>query len=322
MLNLITKYPKSFGAALVFHVVMAVVFTANFSFIDTEMAAPEIDVVQATAINEEQVLAELAALKAIEAKKRKAEKDRQKKLDKDVNRAKKLREKEQRRLKELERKRKKEQARKKKLEKERKLAEKKKKAADKNLKIAEKKQKEADKRRRLAEKASREAEAVRVIELEKQHQAVEDRKRAEAEKIRAEKIERKAKERALKAIEEQQRIDDAKARQQELADEERLLAASRGKKVKKIVARYTRIIAKQVRGSWRSKNFKPGLRCDVFVRMMPTGDVLQVEAKNCNGDKRFKRSVEDAVRAAAPLSLPPDKSLFPEFRELNFKFEP
>jgi len=36
----------------------------------------------------------------------------------------------------------------------------------------------------------------------------------------------------------------------------------------------------------------------------------------------FKRSVEDAVRAAAPLPLPPDKSLFSKFREIQFKFDP
>ena len=322
MLNLITKYPKSFAAALVLHVVMAIVFTMNFDFSSPVVTQPEVDVVQATAVNEEQVLAELAALKAIEAKKRKAETDRQKKLDKDADRAQKKREKEQRRLKELENKRKKELARKKQLDKERKIAEKKKKEADKKLKVAEEKQKEADKKRRVAEKASQEAERARVIELEKQRVAEENRKKAEAEQKRAEEIERKAKESALKAIEEQQRIDDEKARQAALAEEQKRLSASRDKKAEKIVSHYTRLIKKQVINSWRMPNFKPGSRCDVFVRMMPTGDVLNVEAKNCIGGKLFKRSVEDAVRAAAPLPLPSDKSLFSQFREITFKFDP
>ena len=152
--------------------------------------------------------------------------------------------------------------------------------------------------------------------------AEEQRKKAEAERKRAEEIERKAKEKALRAIEEQQRLEDEKARQAALAAEEKRLAASRSKKVQKIVNRYIRLIEKQVQNNWRMRDVKPGSRCDVFVRLMPTGDVLQVEAKNCTGGKLFKRSVEDAVRAAAPLPLPPDKSLFSQFREIEFKFDP
>jgi len=347
MMNLIMKYPTAFAAALLLHIVAGVIFTSNFQISDKAVIEPEVDVIQATAINEEQVLAELAALKAAEAKKRQAEHDRLTALSEDADRLKKQREKEQKRLRDLEKKRKQEQAKQKKLEKERKLAEKRQREADKKQKIAdqkrrdaekkrkvaereqqeaekkrkvaERKQQEADKKRRLAEKTSREAEQRRVKELEKRRLAEEKRKKAEAEQKRAEEMERKAK---AKAVEEQQRLEDAKARQRELADEERRLAASRDKKVHKIVNRYKRLIQKQVKNNWRMRNAKPGSRCDVFVRMMPTGDVLQVEAKNCVGGKLFKRSVEDAVRAAAPLPLPPDKSLFSQFREIEFKFDP
>jgi len=329
MFGLITKYPKSFAAAIALHIVVGIIFAVNFEFSSDEPIQPEVDVVQATAVNEEQVLAELAALKAAEAKKRKAEQDRLKKLDKEADRARQKRLNEQKRLKELEKKRKTEQAKKKKLEKERKLAEKKKKEAEKRQRVAEKKrkdaekkQKEAEKKRRIADEERRVAEKRRVKELEKQRVAEEQRKKAEAERARAEEIERKAKEKALRAIEEQQRIDDAKARQAELAAEERRLAASHNKKAQKIVNRYKLLIQKQVKNNWRMRNVKPGSHCDVFVRMMPTGDVLAVNAKNCVGGKIFKRSVEDAVRAAAPLPLPPDKSLFSQFREITFKFDP
>ncbi|MDH3326604.1 MAG: cell envelope integrity protein TolA [Gammaproteobacteria bacterium] len=308
MLNLISKYPRAFAAAIVLHIIMAIVFTMNFEFTSKVIAPQEVDVVQATAVNEEQVLAELAVLKAIEAKKRRTEKDRQNKLDRDANRAKKKRLEEQRRLKKLEQNRKIELAKKKKLEKERKLS--------------EKKTKEAVESRRVAEKASEEAQRRRVIELEKQRLAEDGRKKAEAEQKRAEEIERKSKEKALKAIEEEQRIDDAKVRKAALEAEQKRLTASRGVKTQKIVDRYVKLIIKQVQNNWRMRDVKPGSYCDVFVRLMPTGEVLQVDAKNCVGGKLFKRSVEDAVRAAAPLPLPTDKSLFSQFREIKFKFDP
>ncbi len=322
MLSLISNYPRSFIAALIFHVIVAFVFVVNFEFSSKVIHQPEVDVVQATAINEEQVLAELAALKAREAKKRKSEQNRLKKLNKEADRAKKKRLKEQRRLKELEKKRKKALARKRKLDKERKISEKRKDEADRKRKIAEKKQKVADKNRRVAEEASKMAQQRRVIELEKQRLAEQSRKKAEDERRRAEIIERKAKEKALRAIEEQQRIEDARVRQRELAAEEKRLSASHSKKAQKIVRQYIRIIKKQIENKWNKGKSKEGSHCDVFVRLMPTGDVLQVEARNCVGGKIFKRSVEDAVRAAAPLHLPTDKSLFSQFREIMFRFDP
>ena len=301
MLNLITKYPRAFGLAVVFHLFAILVFVVNFHFDEKpEMAQKEVDVVQATMIDESQVQAELKKLKAIEAKKRKSETDRQKRLNREAEKARKKRLREQKKLKELEKKRKNELKKKKKLEKERKLADKKRKEADRKYNIAEAK-------RKKAEKAAKLAETKRI--------------KAEAERKRAQKIERKAKEKALAAVEAQQRIDDERERQRQLAEENKRLQNARSKKEGKVVNRYLGLIKKQVTNSWREPaTMKSTDACVVYVRMMPTGDVLKVEAKKCTGDNIFKRSVEDAVRKAAPLPLPPNKSLFKHFREINFKF--
>lgn len=308
MLTLISKYPRAFGLAIVFHIFALGVFVINVQLDQKPALAPKVDVVQATMIDETQVQAELDKLKAIEAKKRKSETDRQKKLNHEAEKARKKRLKEQKKLKELERKRKKELAKKKKLDKERKIADKKRKEADRKFKVAEAK-------RKKAEKAAKVAEKKRVKEVERQHVAEKKRKKAEAERKIAQEKERKAKERV------QQRIDDERERERQLAEENRRLQSARSKKEGKVLNRYMAIIQKQVANSWREPaTMKSTDSCVVYVRMMPTGDVLKVEAKKCTGDSIFKRSVEDAVRKAAPLSLPPNKSLFKHFREINFKF--
>ena len=227
-------------------------------------------------------------------------------------------------------KRQKELEKKNRLEKERKNAEKKLKEEDRKRKLAEDKRKKAEKAAKAAEqKRLKEVERQRVAEDNrkkaeaKRKKAEADRKKAEAERKRAEEIERKAKEKALAAIEAQQRADDEKARQRLIDEENKRLASARSKKEARVIDRYTGLIQKQVANNWiEPGNMKSNYSCVVFVRMMPTGDVLQVKTKKCTGDSIFKRSVEDAVRKAAPLPLPPNKSLFKHFREIEFEYKP
>ena len=60
-----------------------------------------------------------------------------------------------------------------------------------------------------------------------------------------------------------------------------------------------------------------------FRREMDSGgDVAGVRIVVSSGDAAFDRSVENAVRKAAPLPLPSDPGLFDNFRELTFVFKP
>lgn len=64
------------------------------------------------------------------------------------------------------------------------------------------------------------------------------------------------------------------------------------------------------------------MSCEVMVRLIPSGDVIQVQLTRSSGDSTFDRSVENAVHKAAPLPVPPAESgLFDVFRELNFNLE-
>ncbi len=314
MVAIIAKYPMAFAIAIVFHIIVAIAFMANLQLNPKIVAERKVvDVVQATMIDEAKIQAERDRLKAIEDKKRKLEADRLKKLEQ-KKAAEKKRIKEKKRLKELERKRKKELEKKKKLAKERKEADRKRKIAEDKRKKREKAAKQAEQKRLKEVKRQREREA------EVKRKKEEKRKRkAEADRKRAEEKARKAKEAQRQRAEE-----DRLERQRQIDDENQRLQSERVRKANKVISRYKGLIQKQVENNWhKPATAKSHMSCDVYVRMMPTGDVLKVEARRCVGDDLFKRSVEDAVRAAAPLPLPPNKSLFrTHFREITFKFKP
>ncbi len=313
MVAIIAKYPGAFAIAIVFHVIAAVVFVANLQLNPKTVVEREVvNVVQATMIDESKIQEERDRLKAIEEKKRKLEADRLKKLEQ-KKAAEKKRITEEKRSKERERKRKQDLAKKKELEKERKEADRKQKIVDEKKKKREKAAKQAEQKRLKEAKRKREREAeVKRKKEEKRKQKVEaDRKRAEDKA-------RKAKE-----AQQQRAEEDRRERQRQIEDENKRLQSERARKSNRVISRYKGLIQKQVENNWRKPaTAKNHMSCDVYVRMMPTGDVLKVEARKCIGDDLFKRSVEDAVRAAAPLPLPPNKSLFTHFREITFKFKP
>lgn len=53
------------------------------------------------------------------------------------------------------------------------------------------------------------------------------------------------------------------------------------------------------------------------VILLPGGDILEVKLKKSSGFAAFDSAVERAIQLSKPLPLPPDPTLFREFRELN-----
>ena len=56
------------------------------------------------------------------------------------------------------------------------------------------------------------------------------------------------------------------------------------------------------------------------VTLMPTGEVLNLKLTRSSGSSAYDSAVERAIYKAQPLPLPPDPTLFGEFRELHLKF--
>ena len=170
----------------------------------------------------------------------------------------------------------------------------KKKAEQKRL--AEQKQKAEE--ARIAEQ-KRKAEAARVAEQKRKEEAarVAEQKRQEAERQRKAEIQRQL--------------------QSEIAaEDDRLAAISSGK-----LQQYKAAIIARVTRNWvEPASAKPGIECEVLVKQIPGGDIVNVRVGRCNGDAAVIRSIEAAVYRASPLPPPPDPSLFE--RNLRFTFKP
>jgi colicin import membrane protein len=108
-----------------------------------------------------------------------------------------------------------------------------------------------------------------------------------------------------------------------MEEEQRLLAAQQEQQTLSTVQKYTALIREKVENVWRKPaTSKQGLKCTVYVRLIPGGDVMHVEVTKSSGDASFDRSVETAVQKAVPLPLPADPALFEKFREITFVFDP
>ncbi len=165
----------------------------------------------------------------------------------------------------------------------------------------EKRRKEEEQRRKAEEEAKR-----KKLEQEKRKQEEAERKKAEAEKRRRE-AERKRREEALKS---------------QLAAEEEFLEGEAQRKNQALIARYMARIRAKVESKWlEPPTARPGMSCEVRIRLSPSGEVLVVVTVTSSGNSVFDRSVEAAVQKASPLPLPSDPAILPGFPELKFNFK-
>lgn len=348
--------------SLVLHIVLVTLFIVGMESKSTPkfVAQPKVDIVQATVMNEDQVLQEMAHLQELEDKKLKAEIDRQAKIDKQLEEtqkelARKEREfldqqerakieqqqrelkaqQEQEKIKQLEQERKledkkrvkAEQARKLedekriKAEKARKVEEERKLKAEQERKVEEERKYKAAEERRAAEEKKRLAEADRKAEEDRKRQAEQDRKKAEEAKRKAE-ADRKAEElRKQKAVEEARRAEADSLLQQSLAAEQREREEIR---VNGVVNQHVSIIRQRVKRYWirPTTSTESGLQCILRVNLIPSGDVKQVVVVKSSGNAIFDRSAESAVFKAAPFAMPTDPKAAAELRDFQFIFKP
>ncbi len=193
----------------------------------------------------------------------------------------------------------------------------------------------------LAEQQRREQEALaeqqRLTDLQRQREAEEVRRQeAEQQRIaeeqrlaqqREEEAQRQAEQEAQRQREEQERVarEAAAARQRaemeaELqrsmaAEEDRRRAEEAG-----LLDQYVRLIEDRIQRNWiRPATAGAGLKCEVNVTQIPSGDVIDVRVSTCNGDAAVVRSIEAAVLRASPLPQPPVPSLFSRNLIVNFQ---
>ncbi len=301
MWKLIRSQPRSLLFAVLVHLAVVALLTISLNWPSLRPTLPgtKVDVVQAIAVDESKVQAELEKQQA-----------RERAREQEIKRA-------QEQAKQAAAERKREQER---------LAALKKQRADEQRKLqeAERKRKEQERveKERLAkvEAERKAAEAKRKAEEEAKRKAAEEaRLKAEAEAKRKEEEEaRRRQEEARKRREAEEALKAKMA-----AEEQQRLAEARRAQALTTIDKYRVLIEAKVRQNWLvPPSAREGMACILSVRLIPSGEVVSVQILESSGDAVFDDSVERAVRRASPLPLPPaELGLFDEFRELRFPFE-
>lgn len=214
------------------------------------------------------------------------------------------------------------------------------------IRAAEQRKKDAARKAREA----RRAEERRLAQLKQQRKAEERKRKQEAERKRQQAAEKKR----LAELEKKRKVEQERQRQAELAKQRReqqvrerqqqeaeqarreaelqakLAAESRAREAaarqtarQQEIDKYQGLIKSQITRHWIIPATSRRDRvCTVKVRLIPGGDVVDVQIVASSGDPAFDKSVEKAVYRAAPLPVPADSDLFDEFREVIFKFRP
>lgn len=189
-------------------------------------------------------------------------------------------------------------------------------AADKRAQEEEeaRKQAEAEKRRQAElKKKQDEEQAQQRLAAERKKQAAEEKEKQK----RAAELERKNEDKR------RQKLTEQSLQEQLAAEEKQRTDTARAARAATVVDKYKALIRQRVSRSWnRPVGVAKGLKCVVHVRLTPGGEVLSAAVVRSSGNGIFDRSVEYAVYKAAPLPLPEDPSLFDNFREIEFLFNP
>jgi len=287
MWSLLRRNPGAFGAALLLHLVLAVLVLVGVDWSitpDRVLDAPR--VVQATLIDVETLEAESVARHREEAE-RQAEAEAKRRAEAE-------------RQAEAEAKRRAEAKRQAEAEAKRRAEAKRQAAAEVKRRAEAERQAEAEAKRRAEAKRQAEAEAKRRAEAKRQAEA-EAKRRAEAERqAEAEEAARQAREADLLVA-----LDAERTADNELGI-------------------YKSAIRERIRRGWvRQPGMGRGLSCLVEARLIPGGEVIphSVRVIRSSGSSAFDRSVVIAVYKASPLPVPSGQA-FERFRNLRLDFKP
>ena len=188
--------------------------------------------------------------------------------------------------------------------------------------------------RRQEETARQEAQRQAEAETQRQAEAEAERQRqAQLQRDREAQQERERQQQLEQDRLEQQRLEEQRrqeeARQEALRQQQAEEAARQAEAqaaAQDQVAGYTAIIHDLVQRNWsRPPSARNGMTAVLRIRLVPTGDVIDVEIVRSSGDAAFDRAAEAAVRAVGrfrELSSMPPRLFEANFRSLLLTFRP
>jgi len=285
--------------SLILHLVVGVLLILSFEFTPQPKTQirQDVNIVQAVAVDKKQVELELERIRKIEEEKHKKEKQHLEELERKAKNLEKKRKEEEKKLAEAKKKKEQEQ--------------KKRKEEQVHLKKLEKEKAELKKKRELEEKKIKEAEAkaekLRAEEKARQQKIAEEKKVAEEKK------------------QQEREVAERKRREKELAEamnaEE---TAEQASKDQELINRISNNIKRSIESNFNKVGLPDGLECELRVRLVPGGEVIDVSIVKSSGHDIFDRRAVNATQKASPLPVPDDVATFErlDLRDNNITFKP
>ena len=197
---------------------------------------------------------------------------------------------------------------------------------------AQREKEEITRKRKAEEKKLADLRAQRLLEQKQEKERIALAKQQEVQlKQRQKEEQKRLKDLARKQREEEIRQQQAKNEQalkdSMAAEEKRLkaeaeVAAQRRAALKQQqteIDKYMNAIENKIYQRWvMPPSTNTGMVCVLQVRLIPSGEVIDIKVSKPSGDPVYDQSVIAAVRKASPLPLPPAESgLFDVFRDLT-----
>lgn len=185
----------------------------------------------------------------------------------------------------------------------------------------ERRKQEAIKKRKAEEQRLQKLKKEQEIALKKEKQLKEKQRK---EQKRLEELERK---RQAEEAEQDRVRKELELQEKMRAEEERMKAEAEAaalrrtelKKRQTTIDKYMNLIEAKVNRYWiKPPGASKGLVSELRVKLIPTGEVIQIELYKSSGNSAYDQSATAAVRKASPLPLPPaETGLFDVFRDLH-----
>jgi len=186
---------------------------------------------------------------------------------------------------------------------------------------AQKKRQEQAAEKKRQEEAAKKREEQRIAQQRADAQALAEREKAQAERDREQAEARQAKQR-----EEQAQRDREAQQRKEREEAQNAAAAEAASSEFELVQSANGLIQQLVTDNWsRPPSARNGMRAVIQIKMLPTGELVDVRITQSSGDPAFDRSAENAVYRAAPfaeLTALPIRVFNQNFRTLSLIFQP
>jgi colicin import membrane protein len=161
----------------------------------------------------------------------------------------------------------------------------------------------------------------------KDREEIDKKKEEDAKrKLKAQQeLEARKKEDEKRKVEKERVAEDAEAKRlaQEKQQAVKQLADQQAAAQSQVYDKYTALIRARIRNFIvEPQNLQGNPQVEFDVVLIPGGEVLSAKLAHSSGVRAYDEAVERAILKASPLPLPPDPTLFPQFRELHLKIRP